>query len=77
MRGGFRGGRGGFGGRGDFGGYQGGGGRGAYNGGGSNFGGSNSGYAAPAAEPAPPNAFTDFTTSNGERSTIIFVRNVS
>jgi len=61
--------RGGFGGRG---GYSGGyGGRGGH--GGSFSGGG--GYDAPGAS-NPPNPFTDFATSNGERSGTIFVRNL-
>lgn len=70
-RGGFGGppGRGGFGGRGGYGGGFGG--RGGYGGG---FGGG--GLDAPAAS-NPPNPFTDFATSNGERSSTIYVRNVS
>ncbi|RVX75294.1 hypothetical protein B0A52_00647 [Exophiala mesophila] len=64
-RGGFGGGRGGFGGaysRGGYGGYGGGGGSGGYGG-------------APQ-EQAPPNPFTDFATSGGERSQIIYVKNL-
>ena len=69
-RGGFGGGRGGFGGgfggRGGF--QQGGGGGGGYAGGG--------GYESNGPS-NPPNAFTDFATSGGDRSAIIYVRNVS
>ena len=82
-RGGFGGGfgRGGYGARGGFGGRGGlsggfGGGRGGYGGG---YGGGPPGGsfdAAPAAA-AAPNPFTDFATSGGERSELIFVRNVS
>lgn len=87
-RGGFGGGfgtRGGFGGRGGFaggrGGFGGGYGRGGYGGGGyagppaaaaAGAGGYDAGAAA-----APPNPFTDYATSGGERSEIIYVRNVS
>lgn len=73
-RGGFRG-RGGYGGgRGSFvGGY---GGRGGGYGGG--YGGPPAGgYDAPGAAVAPPNPFTDFASSGGERSETIYVRNVS
>jgi RNA recognition motif-containing protein len=76
-RGGYGGfGRGGFGGRGGFagrGGFGGGGFRGGYGGGGG-FGGPQN--FEPAAS-APPNPFTDFATSGGEKSPIIYVRNVS
>lgn len=86
-RGGFgggMGGRGGFSGRGGYGG-----GRGSFGGGyggrGGGFGGGYggppaSGYdagAAPGAAVAPPNPFTDFASSGGERSETIYVRNVS
>lgn len=74
--------RGGYGGRGGFGrggysrggGYGGGYGRGGYGGysGGGGMGGYDSGSAA-----VPPNPFTDFATSGGERSETIHVRNVS
>lgn len=80
-RGGFGGGfgRGGYGSRGGFsgrGGFAGGfGGRGGYSGGGGG-----GGYSGPPggldAAGAPPNPFTDFATSGGERSETIFVRNV-
>ena len=85
-RGGFGGG---FGGRGGFGARGGFGGRGAYGGG---YGGRGGGYGgggyggAPAmgggasytAEASnPPNPFTDFATSGGERGPVIYVRNVS
>ena len=71
-RGGFGGGRGGFGGQGMGGGY---GGRGGFGGGG--FGGhAGGGYDAPVAAPAASNPFTDFATSGGERSEMIYVRNV-
>lgn len=74
--------RGGLGGRGGFGGGRGGygggyGGRGGYGGGG--YGGVSSGYdagAASGAVAAPPNPFTDFASSGGERSETIYVRNV-
>lgn len=84
------GGRGGFGARGGFGGrggsFAGGyGGRGGYGGGGGG-GGGGSGYSGPAssfdssaaanATAAPPNPFTDYASSGGERSEIIYVRNV-
>ncbi|KAL9008659.1 MAG: hypothetical protein Q9173_006239 [Seirophora scorigena] len=77
--GGFMPGRGGFAGRGGFG-Y--GGGRGAYGGGRGGFGG---GYGGPppmsfdnsaAAAAAPPNPFTDYASSGGDRSEIIYVRNL-
>lgn len=75
-RGGF--GRGGFGGgRGGFGGGYGGGGRGGFSGG---YGGGASAAAAgydPNGPSNPPNSFTDYATSGGERSPIIYVRNVS
>lgn len=79
-RGGFGGGRGGFGGAFGRGGYGGGGGGagGGYGGGGGGGGGSGgSGYGGAPQEQAPPNPFTDFATSGGERSQIIYVRNVS
>ncbi|KAF2147144.1 uncharacterized protein K452DRAFT_354601 [Aplosporella prunicola CBS 121167] len=60
---------GGFAGRGGFG-Y---GGRGGFGGG---FGGAPMGYEAGGLPPAPPNPFTDFATSGGERSSIIYVRNL-
>ncbi|CAF9907212.1 MAG: hypothetical protein ALECFALPRED_003272 [Alectoria fallacina] len=70
FRGGFGGGRGGFGG-----GY---GGRGGYGGGG--YGGPPAGSfndaAAPGAAAAAPNAFTDYATSGGEMSELIYVRNL-
>ncbi|KAI4197672.1 MAG: hypothetical protein LQ348_002117 [Seirophora lacunosa] len=78
-RGGFMPGRGGFAGRGGFG-Y--GGGRGAYGGGRGGFGG---GYGGPppmsfdnsaTAAAAPPNPFTDYASSGGDRSEIIYVRNL-
>lgn len=73
-RGGFTG-RGGFGGRGSFsGGF---GGRGAF--GGNTYGGPSSGYdgaAAPTSTVAPPNPFTDYASSGGDRSETIYVRNV-
>lgn len=79
-------GRGGFGARGGFaagrgGGYGGGfGGRGGYGGGGYGAApamgaGTGAGYTAEASN--PPNPFTDFATSGGERGPIIYVRNVS
>lgn len=79
----------GFGGRGGYGGYGGSGygGRGSYSGGGGGHWGSSMGGAPGGpgggaggyvAEPSnPPNPFTDFANSGGERSAIIFVRNVS
>ncbi|KAL8649738.1 MAG: hypothetical protein Q9210_004220 [Variospora velana] len=79
-RGGFMPGRGGFAGRGGFG-Y--GGGRGSYGGGRGGFGGGYGGAPpmsfdnnAAAAAAAPPNAFTDYATSGGDRSEIIYVRNL-
>lgn len=72
-RGGFAG-RGGFGGRGSFGGGFG---RGSF--GGSTYGGPSSGYdaaAAPTTAVAPPNPFTDYASSGGDRSETIYVRNV-
>ncbi|KAF2640069.1 RNA-binding domain-containing protein [Massarina eburnea CBS 473.64] len=85
FRGGY-GGRGGFGapfaGRGNFvgrGGYGGGGfpNRGGYGGGGGGFGGPPGGPGYDAATPAnPPNAFTDFATSGGDPSSLIYVRNL-
>lgn len=74
-RGGFGGGRGGFGGgRGGFGGGFGG--RGGYGGGGGGgYGGAPAFDAATAS--IPPNPFTDYAASGGERSAIIYVRNVS
>ncbi|EGC42418.1 RNP domain-containing protein [Histoplasma capsulatum var. duboisii H88] len=70
-RGGFMGGRGGFGGgRGGFGGGYGGG-RGGFGGG---YGGGHS--AGPVEGSVPPNPFTDFATSGGERSATIYVRNL-
>lgn len=72
FRGGFGGGRGGFGG-----GY---GARGGYGGGGGGYGGPPSGSfndgAAPGAAAAAPNSFTDYATSGGEMSELIYVRNV-
>lgn len=73
-RGGF-GGRGGFGARGSFGGGFGA--RGGF--GGSAYSGPSSGYdaaAVPTSAAAPPNPFTDYASSGGERSEIIYVRNV-
>lgn len=73
-RGGFAG-RGGFGGRGSFGGGFGG--RGGF--GGNTYGGPSSGYdgaTAPASAVAPPNPFTDYASSGGDRSETIYVRNV-
>ena len=69
-RGGYGGGRGGFGGRGGYGGGFGG--RGGYGGGYSGPPGGS--YDAPPA--TAPNPFTDFATSGGERSELIYVRNV-
>lgn len=78
-RGGFGGGfgRGGFGARGGFGGGRGGygggfGGRGGFGGAPPSFGG---GFEN-AAPSGPPNPFTDYATSGGEKSAIIYVRNV-
>ena len=83
-RGGFgggMGGRGGFSGRGGYGGS-----RGSFSGGyggrGGGYGGGYtgppaSGFDAPGAAVAPPNPFTDFASSGGERSETIYVRNVS
>ena len=74
-RGGFAG-RAGFGGRGSFGGGFGG--RGGF--GGNSYGGPPSSYdagAVPASAAAPPNPFTDYASSGGERSETIYVRNVS
>ncbi len=70
--------RGGFGGRGGRGGFGGGyGGRGGYGGGyGGPPGGGFNDSAAPVAGGAPPNPFTDFATSGGEPSELIYVRNV-
>lgn len=83
-RGGFGGGlgRGGFGGRGGFpggrGGYGGGfGGRGGFGGGGGGAPGFGGGFENPVVPSGPPNPFTDFATSGGEKSAIIYVRNVS
>lgn len=84
---------GGFGGRGGFGGGPGFGGRGGFAGRGGFGGGFRGGYGGPpafggggfdagGAPPAPvasspPNPFTDFATSGGEKSAVIYVRNVS
>lgn len=92
-RGGFGGGRGGFGGPGGFGGRGGfGGGRGGFGGGfggRGGFGGPGGPGGPPGGAPGfgggfdqavasvPPNPFTDFATSAGEKSAIIYVRNVS
>uniref|UniRef100_A0A093UVE3 Putative RNA-binding protein n=1 Tax=Talaromyces marneffei PM1 TaxID=1077442 RepID=A0A093UVE3_TALMA len=74
-RGGGFGGRGSFGGRGGFGGPGGYGGRGGFGGGGGgNYGG---GFdSAPAPPPGPPNPFTDYATSGGDKSAVIYVRNL-
>ncbi|KAI9822301.1 MAG: hypothetical protein M1827_000019 [Pycnora praestabilis] len=74
-RGGF-GGRGGFAGRGGFGGGFGGG-RGGFGGnyGGSPPAGTSAGFDAGATS-APPNPFTDYASSGGERSEVIYVRNL-
>ncbi|KAI9038193.1 RNP domain protein [Aspergillus affinis] len=69
-RGGFGGGRGGFAGRGGFGGGFGG--RGGFGGGG--FPGGPGGFEGVAS--VPPNTFTDFATSGGDKSAIIYVRNL-
>ncbi|KAL6246026.1 g-strand binding protein [Rhinocladiella similis] len=82
MRGGYGGGRGGFGGRGGYGGGgygrggYGGGGGGGYGGGpgGGGYGGSGPGGAPQ--EPAAPNPFTDYATYGGEKSEVIYVRNL-
>ena len=87
--GGFGGGRGGYGGaRGGFGGSRGGfGARGGFGGGYGGRGGYGGGYGAPpaagsfdavapAAGAAPPNPFTDYASSGGEPSELIYVRNV-
>ncbi|EEP80638.1 conserved hypothetical protein [Uncinocarpus reesii 1704] len=66
-RGGFGGGRGGFAGRGGYGGFSGG--RGGFGG----FGGGAGGNEATS---IPPNPFTDFATYGGERSALIYVRNL-
>ncbi|MCJ1362287.1 hypothetical protein MMC16_001390 [Acarospora aff. strigata] len=71
-RGGFGGGRGGYGGRGGFGGGYGG--RGGFGGGG--FGGGAAGGYDAAGASVPPNPFTDYASSGGERSAIIYVRNL-
>lgn len=75
-RGGFRGGFGGA--RGGFGGGYGG--RGGYGGGGGGYGGPPAGSfndaAAPGAAATAPNPFTDYATSGGEISELIYVRNV-
>lgn len=77
MRGGF-GARGGFGGRGGT--YSGGMGRGGYMGGAGAAGGVGGGFqaggGAESTAPTQPNPFTDNATGNGERSEIIYVRNV-
>lgn len=74
-RGGFGGGRGsfggGYGGRGGYGGGGGGGGGGGYGGSSGYEPGAGSNTAA-----APPNAFTDFASSGGDRGETIYVRNV-
>ena len=64
--------RGGFGGRGGYGGGYGG--RGGYGAGGFG-GGAGGGYDAAGAS-VPPNPFTDYASSGGERSAVIYVRNV-
>ena len=69
--GGFGGGRGGFAGRGGFGG---GGFRGGFGGG---YGGPPTGPGFDPGPSVPPNPFTDFATSGGEKSDVIYVRNVS
>lgn len=85
--GGFAGARGGFGGgfgaRGGFGGRGGFAARGGFGGGFGGRGGFGGGYGAPpaagydaGAAAAPPNPFTDYASSNGERSETIYVRNV-
>ncbi|PKY07375.1 RNA-binding domain-containing protein [Aspergillus campestris IBT 28561] len=68
-------GRGGFGGgRGAFGGFPGRGGFGAPPPGGGGFGAP--GFEGGGMAPAPPNPFTDFATSGGEKSPVIYVRNL-
>ena len=74
-RGGYGGPRGGFGGRGGYGGGFGGG-RGGFHGGGGGGGYSGGGGYDATATAAAPNPFTDFATSGGERSPLIYVRNV-
>ncbi|OJJ02537.1 hypothetical protein ASPVEDRAFT_133475 [Aspergillus versicolor CBS 583.65] len=69
-RGGFGGGRGGFAGRGGFGG---GGFRGGFGGG---YGGPPTGPGFDPGPSVPPNPFTDFATSGGEKSDVIYVRNL-
>lgn len=82
-RGGYGGFRGGYGDRGSFGGRGGLAARGAYGGGGGGFSGGRGGFgggfggAPPSFEPVPQNEFTDFATSGGDKSEIIYVRNVS
>ena len=84
-RGGFGGpmGRGGFAGRGGFGGgFPGRGGFGGPPGGHGGSPGGHGGYpggfdGAPPVPSGPPNPFTDYATSNGEKSAVIYVRNVS
>lgn len=78
--GGFGGRGGGFGGRGGFGGGYGG--RGGYGGGGFQGGGGPGAFGGPTgpaadAPAAQPNPFTDYATSGGEASPVIYVRNVS
>lgn len=73
--------RGGFGGRGGYGGGYGGGRGGGYGGGGGYAGGGGAGVGPAAAgfgmeASNPPNPFTDFATSGGEKNPIIYVRNV-
>lgn len=78
--GGFGGRGGGFGGRGGFqrGGFQGGfGGRGGFQGGGGGGGYGGGGGFESNGPSNPPNPFTDFATSGGDRSAVIYVRNVS
>ncbi|KAI4156456.1 MAG: hypothetical protein LQ340_000271 [Diploschistes diacapsis] len=81
-RGGYGGFRGGYGDRGSFGGRGGLAARGAYGGGGGGFSGGRGGFgggfggAPPSFEPVPQNEFTDFATSGGDKSEIIYVRNL-
>lgn len=77
-RGNFAGGRGQFAPRGNYGGPPFGSHRGNFGGGpGATGGHQGGGFSSQTLTPAPPNPFTDFATSGGERSATIFVRNVS
>ncbi|KAL2811125.1 hypothetical protein BJX63DRAFT_422608 [Aspergillus granulosus] len=77
-RGGFGGGfgRGGFGGRGGFAGGRGGFGGGFRGGYGGGYGGAPAGPGFEGAASVPPNPFTDFATSGGEKGPVIYVRNL-